>query len=57
MCRIMEQMAKEERAERELEIATKLLEQGKLSDKEIAELLNLTEKQMKAIKEKIAVLA
>ncbi len=57
MCRIMEQMAKEERAERDLEIATKLLEQGKLSDKEIAELLNLTEKQMKAIKEKVAVLA
>ena len=48
MCRIMEQMAKEERAERDLEIATKLLEQGKLS---------LTEKQMKAIKEKVAVLA
>ena len=57
MCRIMEQMAKEERAERGLEIATKLLEQGKLSDKEIAELLNLTEKQMKAIKKKVAVLA
>ena len=57
MCRIMEQMAKEERAERDLEIATKLLEQGKLSDKEIAELLNLTEKQMQAIKEKVAVLA
>ena len=61
MCRIMEDFAKEERKEalkeRNIQVATKLLKQGKLSETEISELLGLTEKQMKEIKEKVLVLA
>ena len=53
MCRIIEEMLKEERAERDIEIATKLIESGKLSEKEIAELFNLTDEQIKEIKEKV----
>ena len=57
MCRIMEEFAKEERNERTIEIAKKLLESGKLTEEEIAEMLKLSARQMKAIKEKGAVLA
>lgn len=57
MCRIMEEFAKEERNERTIEIAKKLLESGKLTEEEIAEMLKLSARQMKAIKEKVAVLA
>ncbi len=57
----MEEFAKEERKEavkeRDIQIATKLLKQGILSDKKIMELLGFTEKQMKEIKEKVLVLA
>ena len=61
MCRIMEEFGKEERKEavkeRNIQIAIKLLKQGKLSKTEISELLGLSEKQMKDIKEKVLITA
>ena len=57
MCRIMEEFAKEEREERTIEMAAKLLESGDMTEKRIKELFKLTEGQMKAIKERVAVLA
>ena len=61
MCRIMEDFAKEERKEavkeRDIELATKILEKGEMSEERVKELFNLSEKQIKAIKEKVAVLA
>lgn len=61
MCRIMEEFAKEERKEAKIEerieMAAKLLESGDMTEKRIKELFKLTEGQMKAIKEKVAVLA
>ena len=61
MCRIMEEFAKEERKEgrdeRAIEMAAKLLESGDMTEERIKELFKLTEKQMKAIKERVAVLA
>ncbi|MBC6713779.1 hypothetical protein [Treponema sp. Marseille-Q3903] len=57
MCRIMEQMAKEERLEKRLEMAAKILESGEMAESRVKELFNLTEKQMKAIKERVTVLA
>ena len=57
MCKIMEDFAKEERAERDLETAAKLIEQGKMTEEEVAEFYGFTKAQMKLVKEKIAVLA
>ena len=57
MCRIMEEMAKEERKERDIEVATKILERGELPEERVKELFNLSDKQIKGIKEKISVLA
>ncbi|MBQ1590813.1 MAG: PD-(D/E)XK nuclease family transposase [Treponema sp.] len=61
MCRIMEEFAKEERKEereeRTIEMAAKLLESGDMTEERIKELFKLTEGQMKAIKERVAVLA
>ena len=61
MCRIMEEFAKEERKEAKIEerieMAAKLLELGKMTEEELAETFKLTERQMKAIKERVAVLA
>jgi len=61
MCRIMEEFGKEERKEavkeRNIQVAIKLLKQGKLSETEISELLGLSEKQMKDIKEKVLITA
>ena len=57
MCRIMEEMAKEERTEERIEMAAKLLESGDMTEERIKELFKLTERQMKAIKERVAVLA
>ena len=37
MSRIMEDFAKEERAERDLETAVKLIEQGKMTEEEVVE--------------------
>ena len=56
MCRIMEDMEKEAKLEERLEMATKILESGEMAESRVKELFNLTEKQMKAIKERIAVL-
>ncbi len=53
----MEDFAKEERLEGQYETIAKLLESGKMTEEEIIELYKLTEKQMQAIKEKVAVLA
>ncbi len=57
MSRIMEEYLKEVIAEYDLEIATKLLKQPKLSEKDIAELFNYDDKQMQVVKERVAVLA
>ena len=61
MCRIMEEFAKEERAEakeeRDFETAARLLEQKKMSETEIADFFNFTDAQMKLVKEQVAVLA
>ena len=57
MCRIMEDFAKEERAERDLETAVKLIEQGKMTEEEVTEFYHFTKAQMKLVKEKVAVLA
>lgn len=57
MCRIMEEMAKEERDERTIEMAAKILESGKMTEEELTEMFKLTAKQLKAIKERVAVLA
>ena len=51
MCRIIEEMLKEERAERDIEIATKILEKGKMSEESVKELFNFSETQMNTIKE------
>lgn len=57
MCRIMEEMAKEERLEERLEMAAKILESGKMTEEELSAMFKLTAKQMHAIKEKVAVQA
>ena len=61
MCRIMEEFAREERAEakeeRDFETAARLLEQKKMSETEIADFFNFTDAQMKLVKEQVAVLA
>ena len=57
MCRIMEDFAKEERAERDLETAVKLIVQGKMTEEEVAEFYHFTKAKMKLVKEKVAVLA
>ena len=57
MCRIMEDFVKEERQEEKFETIAKLIELGKITEEEAIETFNLTAKQMKAIKERVAVLA
>ena len=53
----MEDFAKEERAERDLEVAVKLIEQGKMTEEEVAEFYHFTKAQMKLLKERISILA
>ena len=53
----MEEERKEAVKEREIQLATELLEKGDLPEERVKELFKLTEKQLKAIKEKVAVLA
>ena len=55
MSRIMEEFAKEERADKELEMCVKLLESGDISEERLQELFNLTEEQIKAIHERMTV--
>ena len=57
MCKIMEDFEKEAKEERTIEMAATLLQSGDVSEERIKELYKLTDKQMKAIKEKVAVLA
>ena len=57
MCRIMEDLTKEAVKERDIQLATELLEKGELSEERIKELFKLTDKQLQVIKEKITVLA
>ena len=57
MCKIMEDFAREERDERDIETAAKLLEQGDMSETRIKEFFNFTDEQMKLVKEQVAVLA
>ena len=47
---------KEVRKERDLETAVKLIEQGKMTEEEVAEFYKFTKAQMKVVKEKVAVL-
>ena len=46
-----------DRAERDLETAVKLIEQGKMTEEEGAEFYHFTKAQMKLVKEKVAALA
>ena len=57
MCRIMEQMEKEAKIEERIEMAAKILESGKMTEEELSAMFKLTAKQIKAIKERVAVLA
>ncbi|MBP3771145.1 MAG: PD-(D/E)XK nuclease family transposase [Treponema sp.] len=57
MCKIMEDFAKEERDERDIETAAKLLEQKKMSEQEIADFFNFSDEQMKLVKKQVIVLA
>lgn len=57
MCKIMEEFAKEEREETRIETAVQLLEQKKMTEKEIAEFFKFTEEQMQTVKNKVSVLA
>ena len=41
-----------DRAERDLETAVKLIEQGKMTEEEVAEFYHFTKAQMKLVKEK-----
>lgn len=43
--------------ERTIEMVAKILESGKMTEEELAEMFKLTAKQLKAIKERVAVLA
>ena len=60
MCRIMEEFAKEERKEERNETTIKmaaiLLESGDMTEERIKELYKLSDKQMKEIKKRVAVL-
>jgi DNA helicase-2/ATP-dependent DNA helicase PcrA len=47
MSRIMEEYLKEGRKERDLETAVKLIEQGKMTEEEVAEFYKFTKAQMK----------
>ena len=59
MGKIMEEFAREERAEAreemKIETASKLLEQKKMSESEIADFFNFDDTQMKLVKEQVAV--
>ena len=57
MGRFRDEIRKEAVKEREIQLATELLEKGDLPEERVKELFKLTEKQLKAIKEKVAVLA
>ena len=55
MCKIMEELAAEERAAISEEIAMNLLKIGKMTNKEIAAAANLTERKVKKLAEKLQV--
>ena len=57
MGRFRDELRKEAKEEVTIEVCAKLLESGKMTEEEIIELYKLSEKQMKAIKEKVAVQA
>ena len=57
MSKIMEDFAREEREEAQIETAVKLLEQGDMSEARIKEFFNFTDEQMKLVKAQVAVLA
>ena len=57
MCKIMEELAAEERAAISEEIAMNLLKIGKMTNKEIAAAANLTERKVKKLAEKLQVVA
>lgn len=57
MGRIMEEFAQEVREECDIETATKLLEQGYMTEERVKEFFNFTDAQMKLVKEQVAVLA
>ena len=58
MCKIMQDFVREERedakAEGKIETATKLLEQKKMSEKEIADFFDFTAEQMNLVREQIS---
>ena len=57
MGRFRDEIRKEAKEEVTIEFCTKLLASGDMTEEEIAALFKLNEKQRKAIKERVAVLA
>ena len=57
----MEDFAKEERKEAKIEermnLASKILESGKMTEDKIVEMFKLTKKQMQVVKDRVAVMA
>ena len=51
MCRIMKDLIAEERVETNIETASKLLEQGDMTEDRIKEFFNFSDEQMKRVKE------
>ncbi|MDD7611217.1 MAG: hypothetical protein PUJ82_09900 [Spirochaetales bacterium] len=57
MGRFRDEIRKEAKEEVTIELCTKILERGKMTKEELTEMFKLTAKQLKAIKERVAVLA
>ena len=57
MSRIMEEFLKEVREDETIRLLAILLKSGSMSEEKIKKLFKLTKKQMKTIKERVAVLA
>ena len=57
MGRFRDEIRKEAKEEVTIEFCTKLLASGDMTEEELTEMFKLTAKQLKAIKERVAVLA
>ena len=56
MCKIMEEFAKEEREETQIETAAKLLKNGDMTESRVKEFFNFNDEQMKTVKEQVSIL-
>lgn len=57
MSRFRDEIRKEAKEEVTIELCTKIFESGKMTEEELTGMFKLTAKQLKAIKERVAVLA